>query len=111
MKHSAMFKKGPFYIIPALHYTMEVAAAVRKAFVELQPDCVAVELPEPLQDLFFDAAARLPDISVIMTDNEKLVYMVEPCDASFEALRSAKEAHIPAYCIDLDVVGYPEMRE
>lgn len=108
-----MLHVGPFYIVPALHHTMEVAVEARKAFLELQPDCVAVELPEQFQGLFCDAVARLPDISVILTKeeavNEKLIYLVEPCDASFEALRSGIEAHIPVHCIDLDVVGYPEM--
>ena len=94
---------------------MEVAACVRKAFVELKPDCVAVELPEPLQKHFLQASARLPDISVVTTEEyntkEKLIYLVEPCDAHFEALRSACEGHIPSFCIDLDVVGYPEMND
>lgn len=110
-----MLTVGPFHIIPALHYTMEIAVQVRKAFLAMQPDCVAVELPEQLQTLCSNAASRLPDISVIVTEeeatNEQLIYLVEPCDASFEALRSAAEAHIPSFCIDLDVVGYPELNE
>lgn len=103
----------PFYIVPALHYTMELAVEVRRAFLELKPDCVAVELPENLQEPFLRAASRLPDLSVVTCrgPNEELCFPVEPCEASFEAIRSAQEAQIPVFCIDLDVTGYPKMPE
>jgi len=103
----------PFYIVPALHYTMELAVEVRRAFLELRPDCVAVELPETLQEPFYRAVSRLPDLSVITCrgPSEELCFPVEPCDASFEAMRSAQEAHIPLFCIDLDVTGYPKVAE
>lgn len=101
--------KPPLYIVPAIHYTMESSALVRQAFCKLSPDCVAVELPESLQKEFFHAASRLPDLSAITCDD--LIFPCEPCDASFEALRSAQDAHIPAFCIDLDVEGYPKIQE
>jgi hypothetical protein len=111
-------EKQPFYIstppltiVPVLHYTMELAAEVRRAFLETKPECVAVELPEPMQEVFTHAASRLPDISVVISDGaEKIIHMVEPCDASFEALRSALDAKVPCYAIDLDVLAYPEMK-
>ncbi|MBS0654161.1 MAG: hypothetical protein JSR46_00130 [Verrucomicrobia bacterium] len=105
--------KPPLYIIPIVHYNMEVAAEVRRAFLKLNPDCVAVELPETLQGSFLHAASRLPDISVITATSptERLCFPVEPCDASFEALRSAQERQIPAFCIDLDIEGYPKLSE
>lgn len=99
--------------VPILHYTMEMAAEVKRVFDLHQPDCVAVELPETLQPLFLRAAGRLPDISVVMTgapDNPRY-YLAEACDASFEALRGALENNKPAFCIDLNVEGYPEHQE
>lgn len=107
------YNVGPFHIVPVVHYTMELAAIVRQAFCDLKPDAVAVELPQTLQDAFFHAASRLPDVSVVIAESEQetLCFPVEPCDASFEAIRSAQEAHIPAYCIDLDVLGYPKFSE
>jgi len=89
---------------------MEFACQVRRAFVELAPDCVAVELPETMQDAFLHAASRLPDVSVVKasSQDETLIFPIEPCDASLEALRSSLDAKIPAFCIDLDVKGYPK---
>ena len=96
-----------------MHYCMELAVEVRRSFLQIKPDCVAVEFPESMQDTFLHAASRLPDISVITTksNEETLCFPVEPCDAAFEALRSAQEEQIPAFCIDLDVVGYPKTNE
>lgn len=102
------------FILPALHYNMEMAAQVCLAFEEIQPDCVAVELAETMQLQLLHAASRLPDVSTVIAYNkmqEPVYYMCEPCDAAFEGLRSALEAGIPAYCIDLDVDDYPDTRE
>lgn len=105
---------GNVFAVPVIHYNMEMAAQVRLAFQEVKPDCVAVELAETMSLQLLHAASRLPDISVVITyDSQQipLYYMCEPCDAAFEGLRSALEAQIPAYCIDLDVDFYPEMRQ
>lgn len=107
-------QKGNIYSVPIIHYNMEMACQVKLAFEAIKPDCVVVELPETMQKQMIHAAARLPDISVIIAynmDNNPLYFMCEPCDPAFEALRSAAEAHIPAYCIDLDVDYYPDVRE
>lgn len=107
-------KKGNTYAVPITHYTMEMAAQVRKAFLEIQPDCVAVELPETMQLQLLHGASRLPDVSIITSTNahgESLFFMCEPCDASFEGLRSALESKISAFCIDLDIDYYPDVRE
>jgi hypothetical protein len=109
MNLSYYLKKGSIYGVPVLHYTMELAMHVKCAFDAIQPDCVAVELPEPFQDTFLRAASRLPDISIIQRD--KNFYMCEPCDAALEGLRCAIENGRSAYCIDLDVDDYPLYRE
>lgn len=107
-------QKGKIFAVPVLHYNMEMAAQVRLAFQAVQPDCVAVELAETMQLQLLHAASRLPDISIVITyDKEQapLYYLCEPCDAGFEGLRSALEAGLPAWCIDLDVDSYPDMME
>lgn len=107
-------QKGNVYAVPIIHYNMEFAAQVRLAFERVQPDCVAVELAETMEKSLLHAASRLPDISVILTydqKNQPLYYLCEPCEGAFEGLRSALEAQIPAFCIDLDVDFYPEIRE
>lgn len=105
-------QKDNIYAVPAVHYKMELAAQARLAFEQIQPDCVAVELAETMQEQLVHAASRLPDISIVVAithDQEPLYYMCEPCDPTFEGLRSALECNIPAYCIDLDVDEYPDM--
>jgi len=93
---------------------MEMAAHVRQGFLAINPDCVAVELAETMQLQLLHAASRLPDISVVISYDKTehpLYYMCEPCDPAFEGLRSALEANLPAYCIDLDVDYYPNVHE
>ncbi|MFI0435308.1 MAG: hypothetical protein ACH350_06225 [Parachlamydiaceae bacterium] len=107
-------QKGHLYAVPIIHYNMEMAAQVKMAIDQLKPDCIAVELPETMQSKMLHAASRLPDISLILTyqsDLSPLYFMCEPCDPIFEALRSASESQIDAYCIDLDIEGYPQIRE
>lgn len=116
-----MANPSPFYLqheniyaVPIVHYNMEMASQVKLAFDTLKPDCVAVELPETMQAKLIHAASRLPDLSVALTynqDREPLYLLCEPCDASFEALRSALEVQAAAYCIDLDVDYYPDLRD
>lgn len=107
-------QKGNVYAIPIIHYNMEIAAQTRLAFEAIQPDCVAVELAETMQLQLLHAASRLPNISVVITYNPEhapVYYMCEPCDAAFEGLRSALEKGLPAYCIDLDVEDYPDIKD
>lgn len=107
-------RKGNIYAVPIIHYNMEMASQVRMAFNAIRPDCVAVELAETMHLQLLHAASRLPDISVVITYDQQhspLYYLSEPCDAAFEGLRSALENNIPAWCIDLDVDFYPDMRD
>ena len=107
-------QKGNLYAVPIIHYNMEMAAQVKMTFDLLKPDGVAVEFPETMQTQMLLAASRLPDISLVLTyqsDHTPLYFLSEPCDPLFEALRSAAESQIDAYCIDLDVDRYPEVRE
>lgn len=107
-------RKDNIWAVPIIHYNMEMAAQVRLAFEQIKPDCVAVELAETMQLQLLHAASRLPDISIAITYDKlhtPLYYMCEPCDGAFEALRSAQEAQVSAWCIDLDVDYYPDIHE
>lgn len=113
-EESFSLRSGNIWAVPIIHYNMEMAAQVRLAFNEIKPDCVAVELAETMQLQLLHAASRLPDISIVISHDATgapLYYLCEPCDAAFEALRSAQEAQIPAWCIDLDVDYYPDVYE
>src|SRR6188508_431190 len=107
-----MLCNGNIFALPITHYNLEMAAEVNKAFHELKPDCVAVELAETMELKLLHAASRLPDLSVVITYDKQgnpIYYLAEPCDASFEALRLAQENKIAAHCIDLDLDEYPEI--
>lgn len=109
-----VLQQGPISILPVVHYRMEMATLVRQAYLDLRPDCVAVELPETMELQFLHAASRLPDLSVVCATSirdKPLFFMSEPCDPAFEGLRSALEDHIPAHCIDLDIDCYPDINE
>ncbi len=112
MKDLFYLQKESVYAIPVIHYNMEMAGEVKKVFEEIQPDCVAVELPETMTLQHLHAASRLPDISVVVAFNvhlEPLYTLSEPCDPIYEALRSSLEKKLPAYCIDLDIDSYPDL--
>lgn len=107
-------RKNNIFAVPITHYCMEMAAQVRLAFDAVQPDCVAVELAETMTLQLLHAASRLPDISIVIAydqQHQPIYYLCEPCDPAFEGLRTALEHQIPAYCIDLDVDFYPDVRE
>lgn len=113
-RNPLFLNKGNIWAVPIIHYNMEMAAQVRLAFETLKPDCVAVELAETMQLQLLHGASRLPDISLAVTydhRNNPLYYLCEPCDAAFEGLRSALEAQVAAWCIDLDVDYYPDVHE
>jgi len=107
-------QKEHLYFVPVLHYNLELASQAKLALEWIKPDCIAVELPETMQLQMLHAASRLPDISLVHTYTNmgsSLYYMCEPCDAFFEALRSAQEKGLDSYCIDLDVEGYSDIRD
>ncbi len=109
-----VIQKDNIFAVPILHSTMEIAAEVYRAFREVQPDCVAVELAETMEKTLIQAASRLPDVSVAISysqNDQPIYYLCEPCDAAFEAIRHALEKHIPPFCIDLDIDEYPSIRE
>lgn len=114
MEEAFTLRQGNIWAVPVIHYNMEMAAQVRMAFAQIQPDCVAVELAETMQLQLLHAASRLPDIGIVITydkANEPIYYLCEPCDAAFEGLRSAQEAQVAAWCIDLDVDYYPDVHD
>jgi hypothetical protein len=102
------------YIVPVCHYRMEFAEHVRKAFLQIEPSAVAVELPSTLSGQIKTAVSRFPYLSVIFYQNERedmIYFPIEPTDPLCEAVRSGLEAGIPVHMIDLDVDEYPLIYE
>ncbi len=109
---SAIFyiKKDNIYLLPTIHYNMEMAVYTHLVLKALNPSCIAVELPQEIQETCIHAATRLPDYSLIKTNND-IYYPCESCDSSFEGLRFAIENQIPGYCIDRYTNTYPEVNQ
>ncbi|MCE1245475.1 MAG: hypothetical protein LWY06_02400 [Firmicutes bacterium] len=103
-------EKDNVYVVPVCHYRMEFALCVKAAFDEIQPDCIAVELPSTLDDEVKRAVARFPFLSVIFYQSgsgEFIYFPIEPSDPMCEAVRCGLENKIPVHCIDLDTDDYP----
>lgn len=109
---------GPVHALPILHYKLEFASLVRRAWERFRPDCVAVELPPTLRDHFQRGISRLPEISVLRyevrlsrkrgDERYRTVYLLmEPADPLVEAARLARESNIPLACVDVDLEEYP----
>lgn len=89
-------RRGNLTYFPVVPGRLEFAIEVRRKILEERPSGVAVELPGWLQDVYLEAIARLPQISVIVypdpSDEDRGIYVpVEPADPFTEAVRSATE--------------------
>ena len=115
---------GTIHALPVLHYRMEFAHLVRQAIGQLQPDCIANELPATLEERFIQAVRRLPQISVLNyttpvrsssgpppAEPKTIYLLVEPADPLVEAARCALEQAIPLQFIDVDLDDYPAQHE
>ena len=95
--------------VPVLHGRLEFAVAVRQAIEAVRPRCIAVELPETLEQFVFRGVERLPLLSVIhyLSSNHRPVYLpIERADPLAEAVRCGLEQGIEVRCIDQDTDTY-----
>ncbi|HYL37217.1 MAG TPA: hypothetical protein VEV17_14970 [Bryobacteraceae bacterium] len=89
-------RRGNFTYFPVVPGRIEFSIALRRAILRDRPSAIAVELPASLEDVYLQALARLPEMSVIVypdpQDDERLIYVpVEPCDPFTEAVRTGLE--------------------
>ncbi len=111
--------RGRFTYLPVVPGRLEFALAVRRRILEVQPDIVAVELPETLEAPYRDALQRLPQLSVIFyrdtesradEEDEEAVYVpVEPSDPFVEAIRTAQEIGTEVVFADPDSTERPHV--
>jgi hypothetical protein len=105
---------GGVSILPVFHERLEAADQVRRAFRELAPDAVAVEMPSSLERVWLRGVDRLPAISVLLYENahDETIYLpIQPADPMVEAARSARERGLRLTCADLDTDGYADYRD
>jgi hypothetical protein len=92
-------------LLPVVHERVDMATVVHLALEWAQPSAVAVELPTTIADAAHRAVARLPRISVVISQEpgeDALIWVVTPGDPIAETLRWASERDRPVFLIDPD---------
>ena len=109
-------RRGNFTYFPVVPGRLEFAMEVRRLILAERPRVVAVELPGALEDVYLQALARMPQMSVIVfpdaQDDERAVYVpVEPCDPFTEAVRTGIDASAEIVFIEPDVADRPHVAD
>ncbi len=97
------------HVMPILHERVDIGSLVRCVLEALQPAAVAVELPITLSEPVRSSVSRLPEISVVLSEEEgedTLIWVVAPGDPLVEGLRWAEENGRQTFLIDPDL-PYP----
>jgi len=106
-------RRGRIRYLPVVPGKLEFASLVREEILREPPDVLAVELPVTLEETYLRAVDRLPEISVVIYDDEgadQSVYIpIEPADPFIEALRSAREKKIETAFLDPDIGERPHL--
>lgn len=100
---------GPIFCVPSFHNRLQFAREVRRAFAEIRPQVVALELPDIYYSDLLQGLARLPKLTLLCLQQKsgQLAYLpIFPSDSMIEGLRLARENRIPAALIDLAVQDY-----
>ncbi len=100
------FKFDNIYCIPSVHGSIDFAQLVKEAFFDIEPDCIAVELPESIMSHVLKGVKQLPYLSVVsFSDNPNVYHYVpiHPGDSIIEAVRLAVEHQTELYFVDKDV--------
>lgn len=103
------------YIVPSYHGRINFSQEVRDLFFEINPDAIAVELPESIKENLIKGVNRLPKVSLIVYWDDLLKrYLfvpINPTDSLIFSIRLALENQISCYFIDLNVRAYsPETK-
>lgn len=107
-------RRGNFTYFPVAPGRLEFAIELRRLILAERPRVVAVELPGALEDVYLQALARMPQMSVIVYpdahDDERAVYVpVEPCDPFTEAVRTGIEASAEIVFLEPDIADRPHV--
>ena len=110
----ASLRRGNFTYFPVIPGRLEFSIELRRAILRERPKIVAVELPGTLEDVYLQALARLPEMSVIVypdpQDDERGIYVpVEPADPFTEAVRSGLEVDAEVVFIEPDHGDRPHL--
>ena len=111
--HLPYIERDGIFAVPSLHGNARFAGLLRRAFHDLKPGAIAVELPGTLAELIEEGVGRLPCITVVAYEDfdEQMrtvqqILPVTPDDSLIEAVRLGKEGGVPVSFIDRDVLAY-----
>jgi len=107
-------RRGNFTYFPVAPGRLEFAVELRRLILAERPRVVAVELPGALEDVYLQALARMPQMSVIVypdaQDDERLIYVpVEPADPFTEAVRTGIAASSEIVFLEPDIADRPHV--
>ena len=107
-------RRGRFSYFPVVPGRLEFAIEVRRAILRDQPRVVALELPTTLREAYLRAIERLPEMSVILynddPEEDRAIYVpVEPADPFTEAIRSGREVGAEIVFADPDAGERPHL--
>src|ERR1700675_3099299 len=110
----ASLRRGNFTVFTVIAARLEFSIQLRRAILRDRPQIVAVELPGSLEDVYLQALARLPEMSVIVygdpKEEERGIFVpVEPCDPFTEGVRSGLEIDAEVSFIEPDVMERPHL--
>jgi hypothetical protein len=95
-------------IVPFIHGRVAFGEAVRMRCLSRKYDCIAVDLPAVFSDDLIAAVEELPIVSAVIASGiADPVYYVpcDPCDATIEAVRQARQNRLPC-----EFIGHPLVR-
>lgn len=105
----SVLRWGPVTCVPSFHNRIQFAREVRRAFGELQPDIVAIELPDIYYSDILQGIERLPRLSLLCLQQQGDLFSYIPLfpnDSMVEGLRLARDNKLPTALIDLAVKDY-----
>jgi hypothetical protein len=107
-------QRGRFTYFPVVPGKLEFAIEVRRTILRDKPQVIAIELPTTLRDSYLRAVERLPEMSVILYNDEheedRAIYVpVEPADPFTEAVRSGREIGAEIVFADPDAGERPHL--
>ncbi len=111
MNKTPYIKFKNIYVIPTFHSRIEFARLVRRAYYNVFPDVIAVELPDNIRDEVIEGIERLPFLSLIAyadsLNPKKMNFVpIDPGDSIIEGIRTGLEFSVPVEFIDLSITDY-----
>jgi hypothetical protein len=102
-------------LVPVIHGKSMFASHVRELCTANRYDAIAADLPEPFQGDLGPAVENLPVIQAVtgrgFSDTAAYYVPIDPCDATIEGIRQAKQNRIPYFCVGQgDLVAPPPLR-